>query len=89
MDEIAFPIYVLAKDDDSVIAFQTVAEMQGYLEAIDVENGEYETWDSVGRCLSLAVKESKREWLNIIQTDRLADKRQFAAIRDKAKQCPK
>ena len=88
MDEIVLPVYVLVRDDESVIAFQSLEEMQGYLEAVDVENGEYEAWDASGRCLNLAVKEPRREWLKIIPTGRFANKQDFAGIRDKAKECP-
>jgi len=63
--------------------------MQGHLEAIDVENGEYRAWDATGHCLDLGVKEPKREWLKITSTGSLSDKEDFAAIRDRASECPK
>ena len=70
-------------------AFQTFTEMQGYLEAIDVENGEFEAWDANGHCLDLAVKQPKREWLKILSTGRIAKEQDFASIRENANDCPK
>ena len=89
MKGIAFPVYVLSKDDGRVIAFQRFTEMQGYLESIDVENHEYEAWDANGRCIEFATKDSKRDWLEIIPTGRSADERDFAATRGRAEACPK
>ncbi len=42
MTDFAFPVFVHEKDDDSVMEFPTLTAMRGQLEAIDVENGEYE-----------------------------------------------
>jgi hypothetical protein len=72
------------KDDGSVYEFPTLAAMRQHLEAIDVENGEYEAWDAVGRCLELSVGVSKSEWLKIVPTDRQASEFDFRALREKA-----
>jgi hypothetical protein len=79
-----FPIYVFEKDDGSVFEFPALNAMQQHLEAIDVENGEYEAWDAVGRCLDLSVGLPKSEWLKIVSTDRQASEADFLAIREKS-----
>lgn len=43
-DKISFPVYVLAKDCDEITAYPSFEKMQGFMEAIDIENGEYEAW---------------------------------------------
>lgn len=53
MTEIKFPVYVLAKDCGDVDEYSSAGKLTGYLEAIDVENGEYEAWDSAGRRIKL------------------------------------
>jgi len=45
---VAFPVYVRGRDDGHVIEDPTLAAMQHHLEAIDVENEEYEAWDAQG-----------------------------------------
>lgn len=84
MDNFSFPVFVREKDDDSVMEFPTLTAMQGYLEAIDVENGEYEAWDAQGRCLELGVGKLKSEWLKIILTEGQASEEEFSALRDRA-----
>jgi hypothetical protein len=79
-----FPVYVFEKDDGSVFEFPTLNAIQQHLEAIDVENGEYEAWDADGRCLELSVGGPKSEWLKIVSTDRQAPEAEFAALRQKA-----
>lgn len=88
MSDIAFPIYVLAKDDGSVLRFESLRDMRGYLEAIDVSNEEYELWDSRGQCLTPAVGELKEDWLKISQTGRFASKTDFSEICRKAADYP-
>ena len=44
--EITFPIFVLAKDCGEVLKLSSEDEVNRRLEAIDVENNEYEAWDS-------------------------------------------
>jgi hypothetical protein len=62
--EPVFPVYVLAKDDDSIHIFHSTTEMKRELEAIDVENNEYKAWD--GNCIvcNLSVQK-KPAWLKI------------------------
>ncbi|MGB6629772.1 MAG: hypothetical protein WBE52_00940, partial [Terriglobales bacterium] len=73
------------KDDDSVMEFPTLAAMQGQLEAIDVENGEYEAWDSLGHRLELSAGKPKSEWLKIVLTEVRLPEMEFDALRSRAK----
>jgi hypothetical protein len=50
----AYPLIVL-EDDGSVVVFDALAEAEGWMEAIDVENGEYQAWDGRARPVHLAV----------------------------------
>jgi hypothetical protein len=61
--ELIYPIFVRAKDCGDVLRFESVYEMQQQLEQIDVENHEYEAWDSRG--LPLDLKAQKPVWLSI------------------------
>jgi hypothetical protein len=88
MTTIAFPVYLLAKDDGSVMRFGSLREMRGYLEAIDVSNKEYEAWDVRGRCLTLMVENSKHDWLVISPTSHFAAESDFAEICKKASDFP-
>ena len=61
--DIKFPVFVLAKDSGEVLKFNSLEEMQTYMEPIDVENAEYEAWDRAGRPLRLAVQTPM--WLRV------------------------
>jgi len=84
MPDALFPVYVLAKDCGEVKAYQSLGAMQGYMEAIDVENDEYEAWDATGRLIQLSVGSSKSQWLQIVTKDERASNENFAAITAKA-----
>jgi hypothetical protein len=84
MSDFAFPVFVHEKDDDSVMEFPTLTAMRGQLEAIDVENGEYEAWDALGRCLDLSVGKPKSEWLKIVLTEGRASEMEFDALKSRA-----
>ena len=84
MTDFAFPVFVHEKDDDSVMEFPTLTAMRGQLEAIDVENGEYEAWDAQGRCLELSVGKSKSEWLKIVLSEGRASEMEFDALKSRA-----
>ena len=62
--ESTFPVLVLEKDSGDFLKFGSVAEMQGYLERIDVENDEYAAWDANGCRVSLLVQEPA--WLKVV-----------------------
>jgi len=63
--EITFPVLVLEKDSADILKFESVAEMQHYLERIDVENNEYAAWGADGHSLSLLVQEPI--WLKVVR----------------------
>lgn len=52
---VRFPVFVRELDDNSVKRFDNTEALR-YLEAIDVENGEYEAWDDTGRVLRLSAE---------------------------------
>jgi hypothetical protein len=60
-----FPIFVLAKDCGEILQFESLEAMQRAVEAIDVENGEYEAWDKTGIPVELTAG-SSRDWLRIV-----------------------
>ena len=84
MSGFVFPVYVRAKDDGSVMEFPTQAAIEQHLEAIDVENAEYEAWDATGRCLELSARKTRREWLKIVPAEGRADAREFEEIKASA-----
>lgn len=84
-EEVTFPVYVLAKDCGEVTEYPSRDAMQGYLEAIDVENEEYEAWDSEGRVLKLLVGDRKRAWLNLVNTHGRLPADEFTRLRTRAK----
>jgi len=57
--------------------------MQGDLEAIDVENNEYEACDGNGRLLQLRVASWRFDWLQIIRTDKVLTNVDFGEIKEK------
>ena len=64
-DDVRFPVYVLAKDCGEFTEYRSLADMRGYMEAIGVENNEYDAWDAEGFVLKLIATDSKREWLRL------------------------
>src|SRR3954468_17667172 len=54
---IEFPVFVLERDSGEIKRFGSREAMQRQLEPIDVENHEYQAWDSVGTPLELRVEE--------------------------------
>jgi len=65
-----FPIFVRAKDTKEVAIFLSLEEIQRELEAIDVENGEYEAWDKEGVPLSMSVQTPV--WLKLLPASSVA-----------------
>jgi hypothetical protein len=80
---VSFPIYV-RDDAGDVTSYPSLEKMQGYVEAIDVENGEYEAWDAAGVVLELGVGKPKSVWIRITQSDRTLSQDEFSEIRAKA-----
>lgn len=52
-----YPLIVLAKDEGRLMVVGSLDEMENTLEKIDVENGEYEAWDSLERQTKLSVQD--------------------------------
>ena len=82
--DIAFPVYVVAKDCGEITVFSELAKMQWHFEPMDVENHEYEAWDADGHHLELTVGKPKSEWLKISQLDRTLSQGEFAELKAKA-----
>ena len=59
-----FPMLVLERDSGDILKFESLAEMQSYLERIDVENNEYAAWDASGQPVSLLVQDPT--WLKVV-----------------------
>src|SRR5438067_2387782 len=70
MYNVVFPIFILEKDSKDIARFDSIYQMQRQLEEIDIENHEYEAWDSAGASLSLQVQEPV--WLQITPSSDLA-----------------
>ena len=58
--------------------------MQQHLEAIDVENEEFEAWDARGQSVKLEVGEPKSEWLKIVTMQNQLSEEHFTELRSKA-----
>ena len=62
---ITSPLVLDAKDE--LLFFRTAAHLQGYVEAIDVGNGEYGScWDAEGRLLTLTTERQRSAVLGIV-----------------------
>ena len=60
----SFPIIVKEKDSGDIYKCNSIADMQYHFEAIDIENMEYEAWDS--RAIPLLLKVQKGPtWIKI------------------------
>jgi hypothetical protein len=62
--EITFPVLVLEQDSGDILKFNSIAQMQSYLERIDVENDEYAAWDANGHPVRLLVHDPA--WLKVV-----------------------
>ena len=83
-ENVAFPVYVLAKDCGDVMEFPSWRSMQAYLEPIDVENGEYEAWDGNGSLIAVSVTKLKSAWLNIVTTQDRISAQEFSELKSRA-----
>src|SRR6185437_8215911 len=61
--EIRFPLFVRAKDSGEIYKFGSIYELQHEVEEIDIENKEYEAWDSAG--IPVEMKAQKPIWLKL------------------------
>jgi hypothetical protein len=84
LDDAGFPVYVLCKDSDEIIAFPSYLTMRSYLEAVDVENDEYKAFDVSGFVLKLGVGEPKTTWLKIERSQNQLPATEFADMKVRA-----
>ena len=85
--EIRFPIYVLMKDCGEVHRYESAPELIHDLEAIDVDNREYEAWDASGYVVQLSAEGIgvfKPGKIVVTATTQLEDPKRFAEIRNRA-----
>jgi hypothetical protein len=61
--DVVFPVFVRARDSGEIFRFMSIYEMQRELERVDIENSEYDAWDSNGRPLGLSVDQPR--WLDV------------------------
>lgn len=66
--KITLPVFVRLKDCGEVVRYDSIASMQTHFEQIDVENEEYEAWDSAAIRLQLSLKKSA-DWLQVENTE--------------------
>jgi len=60
---IKYPIFLLVLDCGEINVYSSFEEMEKHLEQIDVENGEFAAWDSMGRAVTLGVQ--RPTWLEL------------------------
>jgi hypothetical protein len=85
MSDVGFPVYLLMKDCGAIERYSSPEQLQHQLEAIDVENGEYDAWDAAGNVLELSVDStSRKQWLKIRNKGPRIAAEEFAQIRAKA-----
>ena len=80
-----FPVFVLMKECGEVRKFPSLDGMHYHLEAIDIENGEYQAWDADGTALELGTQKPP-VWIRIKERGRdrqalIKALREFAASR--------
>jgi len=84
MGSVEFPVYVVCKDSKDIIAFPSYELIKGHLEAIDVENSEYDAFDAAAFALRLGVGGPKASWLVIERTPKQLSATDFAELKAKA-----
>ena len=84
MSDVAFPVFVLCKDSGEISEFLSYQQIRGQLEAIDVENEEYDAFDANGFLLVLRAGTPKSEWLKIDRTSTQLPTGEFVAMKAKA-----
>jgi 4'-phosphopantetheinyl transferase EntD len=61
--QISFPLFVRAKDSGEIVSVNSIYDLQRHVERIDVENSEYEAWDTVG--IPVAISSQEPVWLEV------------------------
>jgi hypothetical protein len=78
---------VLAKDCGEIHRYDSIPELIRNLEAIDIENGEYEAWDAGGHVVQLlaeGIGVFKAGKIVVTATTKVEDSKRFAEIRNRA-----
>src|SRR6476660_9457295 len=57
MMSVVFPIFVREKDSGRLFICESVYKLQYHVERIDLENNEYDAWDSKGVLVKMSVQE--------------------------------
>ena len=81
---VEFPIFVHSKDDKSIQRFLNLYEAQSYLEKTDVQNLEYDCWDSRGVFLRLIIQDPV--WLKLEEDEGKAQHSLIKVLKDYAKE---
>jgi len=85
-DDVRFPVFVLAKDCGEITENSSfLTSMQGCMEAVDVDDNEYDAWDAQGYVLRLAVTTPKSAWLRVSRTDNRLSEQEFADLKGESK----
>jgi len=74
-----FPVFVRSKDSGDVRSYSSVEGMQRDFEQVDVENKEYDAWDSTGLPLILLVQKAN-QWLRLEPADAAQSEQLAGAI---------
>jgi hypothetical protein len=82
--DLAFPVFVREKDSGDIQRFESLYEMQRQLERIDIENDEYEAWDTTGARLSLRAQQPV--WLAVSRATDASPDELRSALQDYAGQ---
>jgi hypothetical protein len=69
VENIKFPVFLASKDCGAMQKYATAQELYRALERIDVENHEYEAWDSERFRVEMFLRNEK-DWLGLKQTAR-------------------
>jgi hypothetical protein len=80
-DGVEFPVYVVTKDCGETDAYASYKVMQSFLEAIDVQNDEYEAYDAEGFILHLSVGEQQSSWLRLARTQNQLSMSEFWEVK--------
>lgn len=67
VDCIPFPVVVVSRDRTGIKRFASFDELSRDLERIDIENEEYDAWDSTGFRLEMFVR-NEESWLGVTRT---------------------
>jgi hypothetical protein len=54
-DDVSFPLFVFENDDCSMFLVEEPDRVLYHMEAIDIENGEYQCWDANGKAVRIAL----------------------------------